>query len=466
MDWFRKLNILLGISVLLLGVILNANGQLGEFEGIPFCETRPGGCCKDRTDSCAVPISTTLCYCDEFCGSFSNDKSNRWPNGDCCPDYESFCLGIYPPQNITEVECMHKGQYFGPSNPIRDNCNLCSCQKSGHTVCEQNLCLIDDSLINNVNSITRTLGWTATNYTEFWGRKYDEGLELRLGTKEPTYKVKAMTKLTNKPESLPRNFNAVEDERWSSYISPIQDQGWCGASWAISTASVASDRFGIQTKGKESVELSPQQLLSCVRKQSGCNGGHLDWAWNYIRKIGLVDEDCFPYAGKPSHCKVKRTDTLSSAGCQLPTKVPRDHLYRVGPAYSLNNESDIMTEIQESGPVQATMRVYRDFFAYRGGIYRRSAASRDEKGGFHSVRLLGWGEERTGYETTKFWIAANSWGSWWGENGYFRILRGVNECEIESYVLATWPHAHLRPKKFKQSLKTSPNRRPFSRPFY
>lgn len=50
------------------------------------------------------------------------------------------------------------------------------------------------------------------------------------------------------------------------------------------------------------------------------------------------------------------------------------------------------------------MRVYRDFFTYRGGIYRRSAASRAEQGGFHSVRLVGWGEERTGYEVTKYWV--------------------------------------------------------------
>lgn len=44
-------------------------------------------------------------------------------------------------------------------------------------------------------------------------------------------------------------------------------------------------------------------------------------------------------------------------------------------------------------------------------------------------------------------IAANSWGTWWGERGYFRILRGSNECEIESYVLATWPHIHMKLRK-------------------
>lgn len=169
-----------------------------------------------------------------------------------------------------------------------ENCFLLlsSCQATGNTVCEQNVCLIDDSLVQNVNTISSTLGWRATNYTEFWGKKYTEGLELRLGTKEPTYKVKAMTKLSKKLDALPRSFNALQEERWTGFITPIHDQGWCGSSWAISTASVASDRFGIHTKGKEAVDLSPQHLLSCVRKQSGCSGGHLDWAWNYIRKIG------------------------------------------------------------------------------------------------------------------------------------------------------------------------------------
>lgn len=68
--------------------------------------------------------------------------------------------------------------------------------------------------------------------------------------------------------------------------------------------------------------------------------------------LRLVDEACYPYRAESTHCRVRRTDTLSSVGCELPKNVPRDHLYRVGPAYSLNNESDIMIEIMESGPVQ------------------------------------------------------------------------------------------------------------------
>lgn len=39
---------------------------------------------------------------------------------------------------------------------------------------------------------------------------------------------------------------------------------------------------------------------------------------------------------------------------------------------------------------------------------------------------------------------ANSWGTEWGENGFFRIVRGINECEIESFVLATWPRVERK----------------------
>ena len=56
-----------------------------------------------------------------------------------------------------------------------------------------------------------------------------------------------------------------------------------------------------------------------------------------------------------------------------------------------------------------------------------------EPSGFHSVRLIGWGVDNE----VKYWLAANSWGRKFGEDGgYFRILRGVNECGIEDALVA------------------------------
>lgn len=55
--------------------------------------------------------------------------------------------------------------------------------------------------------------------------------------------------------------------------------------------------------------------------------------------------------------------------------------------------------------ISATMRVYRDFFSYQRGIYKHSAANRGEPSGFHSVRLVGWGEEHSRYSSTKYWVS-------------------------------------------------------------
>ena len=57
--------------------------------------------------------------------------------------------------------------------------------------------------------------------------------------------------------------------------------------------------------------------------------------------------------------------------------------------------------------------------------------------GAHAIKMLGWGiDEET---KTPYWLCANSWNSDWGDNGFFRILRGQNECGIEDAVTAGLP---------------------------
>ena len=100
--------------------------------------------------------------------------------------------------------------------------------------------------------------------------------------------------------------------------------------------------------------------------------------------------------------------------------------------FYMESESEIMYEIYYYGSVSASMKVFEDFENYEGGIYERK--SDVEKFG-HVVRLIGWGEENG----TKYWIGANSWNDFWGENGFFRIRRGSNEAGIEDEVMAADP---------------------------
>ncbi|KAL0812085.1 hypothetical protein ABMA28_009470 [Loxostege sticticalis] len=391
----------------------------------PYCGT--GGrqqCCTNRQDSCSHRILDTLCYCDQFCNRTTS-------HDDCCPDYEEVCLGITPPEPLLQPCRLNGKTYVPPSTAMKD-CNTCQCILRGDNKaeweCESDVCLMSGDVLQGVNRPGNS--WRATNYTEFYGKKLKDALIYKLGTLPLSPETRRMGPIRHDKDTFyPTHFDARE--AWPTYISPVVDQGWCGSDWAVAIATVTSDRFAIQSNGAENLVLSPQSLLSCSRKQQqGCKGGHIDVAWNFAKNFGLVDEQCYPYEAKASPCRLKKRSTLREDGC-IPPVPQRTLRYRVGPPGRLQKEKDIMYDIMQSGPVHAIMTVHQDFFHYRDGVYRRSHHGSNEMKGFHSVRIVGWGEERG----EKYWIVANSWGTWWGENGYFKIARGVNESGIESFVV-------------------------------
>lgn len=85
-----------------------------------------------------------------------------------------------------------------------------------------------------------------------------------------------------------------------------------------------------------------------------------------------------------------------------------------------------------NGPVEGTMSVYEDFHHYKRGIYQHVIG---KLLGQHAVKIIGWGAENH----TPYWIIANSFNRNWGEDGFFRIKRGNNECGIEDNITAGLP---------------------------
>lgn len=68
----------------------------------------------------------------------------------------------------------------------------------------------------------------------------------------------------------------------------------------------------------------------------------------------VAPEMCYEYKAEVDRCETKRNDNLRAIcdSDQLERIFPRDYYYKMGPAYSLNNETDIMWEIKNYGPVQ------------------------------------------------------------------------------------------------------------------
>lgn len=78
--------------------------------------------------------------------------------------------------------------------------------------------------------------------------------------------------------------------------------------------------------------------------------------------------------------------------------------------------------------------MYEDFYDYNGGVYIYDGTS--SMVGGHAIRIIGWGVD----DNIPYWLVANSWGTGWGPyDGYFKIRRGSDECDIESNAIAGQP---------------------------
>jgi len=223
---------------------------------------------------------------------------------------------------------------------------------------------------------------------------------------------------------LPESFDSRIQWPNCSSIKEIRDQKQCGSCWAFGAVESMSDRHCIHKH--EERRFSAEDMASCGRgllTQCGtCSkGGEPECAWYYYTHHGVVSEECYPYsAGNDTsytpECK---------KNCTGNPKLDWDADKRKGKhSYILVGESKMMADIVENGPIEATMFVYEDFYSYESGIYHHTSGSYQ---GGHAIKMLGYGEE----DGEKYWICANSWDVDWGEDGFFRIRRGHNDCFIE-----------------------------------
>jgi len=246
---------------------------------------------------------------------------------------------------------------------------------------------------------------------------------------------------------IPAQFDARKKWPKCKSISHIRDQSSCGSCWAFAATEVMSDRVCIASQGKIQVSLSAVDVTSCTAGMGGCHGGDPGRAFEYWHEEGVVTgsdnpehEGCLPYPFKPcEHHTNKTTYPQCQKGyydtpdckqkCQksyTKRSYKKDKFYGQEP-YDIDGGAEaIQKEILEHGPVSVAFEVYEDFLHYSGkDIYEHHGG---ELLGGHAVRVIGWGKEKG----TPYWLVANSWNTDWGNEGYFLIKRGVDECEIES----------------------------------
>jgi cathepsin B len=91
---------------------------------------------------------------------------------------------------------------------------------------------------------------------------------------------------------------------------------------------------------------------------------------------------------------------------------------------------EIKAEIYANGPMETAFQVYEDFMNYESGVYHHVTGALE---GGHAIKMLGWGHE----DGMDYWLCANSWGTTWGMDGFFKIKWG--EGGIDSTVYGCTP---------------------------
>ena len=248
------------------------------------------------------------------------------------------------------------------------------------------------------------------------------------------------------PKELPDNFS------WGnvdgvSYLTRSLNQHipqYCGSCWAHASLSALADRIKIARNANgDDINLSVQYILNCGQMAGSCHGGSMKRTYQFIHENGFVPYDtCQPYlacSSESTYGFCPQVDTTCTAlnTCRTCTHDLDCYEIDVFPNATVaewgtyhHDIEGVKAEIFARGPV-ATGVFGPALREYKGGIFSETKADRNTT---HAVSIVGWGKDD---ETNdEFWIVRNSWGEFWGEMGYFRILAGQNLLGIESAV--TW----------------------------
>ena len=199
-----------------------------------------------------------------------------------------------------------------------------------------------------------------------------------------------------------------KDWRDEYKVSSVKNQGHCGGCWAFSSSGAVESIWAIQKNIL--YNLSQQELIDCSTDlgNKGCKGGSMDLGFQYIINNGLCRNASYPYVASDQECikdQCSSVVNISNYGNLKP-----------------NDEINLRKGVAQQPVSVAIQANKRSFQLYQSGIYNDYDCGTELD---HGVLVVGYGYD---FESDmKYWIIKNSWGANWGENGYIRIVRDIDD---------------------------------------
>ncbi|EMD48432.1 cysteine protease 8, putative [Entamoeba histolytica HM-3:IMSS] len=212
------------------------------------------------------------------------------------------------------------------------------------------------------------------------------------------------------------NIEAPETVDWrkEGKVTPIRDQAECGGCYAFGSIAALEGRLLVEQGGDaNTLDLSEEEMIQCTREygNNGCGGGFGSNAYDYIIEHGVSNETEYPFTGMDSECKTNIKPYVTMKGYN---RVAR------------NNVKELKSAISQ-GMVDVAMDAsFVKFQLYKSGAYTDKKCKKSFFALNHEVSAVGYGV----VDGIECWIIRNSWGTTWGENGYFNIAIEGNTCGI------------------------------------
>jgi cathepsin X len=226
------------------------------------------------------------------------------------------------------------------------------------------------------------------------------------------------------------------DVNGHNYLSWNKNQHipeYCGSCWAQGTTSSIADRFNIMLNDQSAtpVALSAQVIVNC-HAGGDCSGGEPGSVYEFAFTQGIPHSSCEQYVADNDH-KKGGCDALDHCkDCTWPPcpvgETCQDKCWAVDYRkhyvthyYGVAGVDQMKAELFKNGPISCGIQATNGLEqTYTGGIYKEYIKDPQLN---HEIAVTGWGvDEETGEE---YWVGRNSWGTYWGEYGFFRVNIGT-----------------------------------------